>query len=355
MLFTYHYVNHNIEQFQEYLQHLVKEVWCKADGDFTPELLHPKLKDIVEDISNDESITTDPLDGPIRTIYELFRRQLTAAQREQVAIWYDNNNDIEALCANDPRKTPGTYADIRLLNADLETALKDFCKSLFTHVIKLKAVTSRIGSIEEHYIEFAKVNEKEKCPYCGYSDIRGANYTTRDAYDHFLPKGTYPFNSVNFRNLAPMCPQCNSSYKLAKEPTKHIDPLNKANRARRKAFYSYAEAHPGITIKVTLKTKDVANLQKDDIDLTFEAPGHEEEIEAWNDVFGIDERYKAKLCAENDGTAWLQSIVEEGDNIDVSRDTLLEYELRKAQKRPYSESGFLKSAFLTACRDARVI
>jgi len=355
MLFTYRYVNHSITQFQEYLDHLVKEVWCKASSDFSLDLLHPQLKIIVEDIFNDESITTDPLDGPIRTIYGLFRTQLTAAQRGQVAIWCDNNNDIEALCANDPRKTPGTYADIRTLNADLETALKDFCKSLFTHVIKLKAVTSRIGNIEEHYIEFAKANEEEKCPYCGYIDIRGANYTTRDPYDHFLPKGTYPFNSVNFRNLAPMCPQCNSSYKLAKDPTKHIDPIKGANGTRRKAFYSYAAANPGITVKVTLKTKDIADLKPNDIDLTFASPGHEEEVEAWNDVFGIEERYKAKLCAQNDGKAWLQRIVEDCENIGLSRDDLLAYELRAAERLPYNDAGFLKKPFLTACNEAKII
>lgn len=355
MLFTYSYVNHTITRFQTYLDHLVKEVWCKASGEFSLDLLHPELKIIVEDISNDESVTTDPLYGPIRRIYELFRTQLTAAQRAQVAIWCDNNNDIKALCANDPRKTPGTYADICALNTELETALKVFCKSLFTQVIKLKAVTSRIGSIEEHYIEFAKKNEEEKCPYCGCMDIRGAHYTTRDAYDHFLPKGTYPFNSVNFRNLAPMCPQCNSSYKLAKDPTKHLDPINKADGARRKAFYSYAAENPGISVKVTLKTKDVSDLQPNDIDLTFAAPGHDEEVEAWKDVFGIEERYKAKLCAQNDGKAWLQRIVEDCENVGLSRDVLLAYELRAAERFPYNDAGFLKKPFLAACNDAKLI
>jgi len=355
MLFTYSYVDHTITQFQEYLEHLVKEVWCKASGDFSLDLLHPDLKIIVEEISNDESITTDPLYGPIQKIYELFRTQLTAAQRTQVAGWFDNNNDIEALCANDGRKTPGTYADIRVFNAELETALKSFCKRLFTQVIKLKAVASRIGSIDEHYLEFVKVNIQGKCPYCGYIDIRGAGYTTRDPYDHFLPKGIYPFNSVNFRNLSPMCPQCNSSYKLAIDPIKHIDPLNKQAGGRRKAFYSYSGEDPGITVAVVLKTQDIANLSAKDIELTFTSPGHEEEVEAWKDVFGIEERYKEKLCAQNDGKAWLQRIVEDCENIDVSRDKLLAYELRAAERLPYNDAGFLKKPFLIACKDANII
>ena len=104
MLFNYHYVSHSIEKFQEYLDHLLKEVWCKPTGDFSIELLHPELKAIVEDISNDNKVQKDHLFGPIQRIYNLFKTQLNAAQRLQVAIWYDNNNDIEALCANDPLK-----------------------------------------------------------------------------------------------------------------------------------------------------------------------------------------------------------------------------------------------------------
>ena len=48
MLFTYHYVNHSIEQLQVYTGHLVKEVWCKAEGDFSLDLLEPELREIVE-------------------------------------------------------------------------------------------------------------------------------------------------------------------------------------------------------------------------------------------------------------------------------------------------------------------
>src|SRR4029077_2738560 len=123
MLFNYRYVHHSIETFQVYLDHLVKEVWCKANGPFALDLLHPELRAIVEAIANDESITKDHLDGPIRTIYELFRTQLSADQRQRVSAWYDHNNDIEALCSRAPSNDPATYADIRAINADLADAL----------------------------------------------------------------------------------------------------------------------------------------------------------------------------------------------------------------------------------------
>jgi hypothetical protein len=360
MLFNYRYVNHRIERFQAYLDHLVKEVWCKATSDFSLELLHADLREIVLEIYNtEENIThgklSDWLYGPIRKIYEIFKN-LEPAQRERISVWYDHNNDIEALCSRDPVKVPATYPDIRAINAELEVALKDFCKSLFTDVIHLEAVTSRIGEIDAHYTAFVAQNKEGKCPYCGYGDIKGVHHTRREAYDHFLPKGTYPFNSVNFRNLAPMCHECNSTYKLAKDPTRHIDPINrKTGGTRRKAFYSYAAVPSGITVTLTLKTKDVSNLLPTDIDLQLSSPGRLEEIESWKEVFGIEERYKAKFCAKNDGKAWLEHIVEEAENGNITRDELLAQALRAADRSPYDGANFLKKPFLIACKDAKII
>lgn len=273
-----------------------------------------------------------------------------------MSVWYDHNNSIEALCARDPNRLPITYLQIRSISVELEVALKSFYQNLFTNVLHLRAVSSRIGEIDEHYNAFVTENKEGKCPYCGYSDIKSEHNTRREAYDHFLPKSVYPFNSVNFRNLAPMCHDCNSNYKLAQDPLRHIDPISRrTGGTRRKAFYSYAAAPSGITISVTLKTKDVTNLQPGDIDLEFTAPGREEEIEAWKDVFGIEERYKAKLCAKNDGKAWLQEIVEESANGGLTSDQLLAQVFRAAARSPHDSANFLKQPFLTACRSANII
>jgi hypothetical protein len=355
MLFNYRYMNHRIERLQDYLDHLVKEVWCKADGAFSIDLLHAGLREIILEIYNTEEDATrgkisDWLYGPIREIYEIFRTRLTADQRERVAIWYDHNNDIEGLCARDPSKPPATYADIRQIDVDLEKALRDFCKNLFTDVLHLRSVTSRIGEIDEHYDAFVATNTEGKCPYCGYGDLKGVYHTKREAYDHFLPKGTYPFNSVNFHNLAPMCHECNSAYKLAKDPI-----ATSTGDHRRKAFYSYDTVAASIAITVTLNNNDITNLSPDDIELQLNAPGREEEVETWKDVFGVVERYKAKFCGKNDGRAWLECIVEEAENGEVSREQLLALTFRAADRSPYDGANFLKKPFLAACQQAKII
>ena len=353
MLFSYRYVTHDVEKFQTWLDHLVKKVWCRSGGDYSLALLHPALKEVIEEIANDERIKTDYLDGPIKTLDALFQKRLDTAQRTQVALWYDHNNDIEALCGNDPMKTPATYAQIRAIDVDLESELKTFCKSLFTEVIHLKAVTSRTADMDSHYDAFVIENDEGKCPYCGYGDIKGQHHSKREAYDHFLPKGTYPFNSVNFRNLAPMCHECNSSYKLQKDPVRHLDPLHKANAAtRRKAFYSYAAAAPSVSIEIKILDPKIEKLCPDDINLSITAPGRDEEIESWKDIFGIEERYKAKCCGKNDGMVWLSRVLEENLNYGLTPQEMLDAEVRAAEKKPWSDANFLKKPFLQACRTA---
>lgn len=153
-----------------------------------------------------------------------------------------------------------------------------------------------------------------------------------------------------------MCHECNSSYKLQKDPLRHIDPLHKAkNRKRRKAFYSYATAAPGIAIDLTLSTANINKLCPSDITLTITAPGRDEELESWKDVFGIEERYKAKCCNKNDGIVWLSRVVEENENYGLTPQQMLEAEIRAAENKPWSDANFLKKPFLLACQEVGLI
>ena len=223
-------------------------------------------------------------------------------------------------------------------------------------MIHLKAVTSRTADIDNHYDAFVTKNDEGKCPYCGYGDIKGQHHSKREAYDHFLPKGTYPFNSVNFKNLAPMCHECNSSYKLQLDPTKHIDPITRKNTGvRRKAFYSYAAAAPAISIDLILSSVDIAKLTPSDISLAITAPGRDEEVESWKDVFGIEERYKAKCCAKNDGKYWLIQALDECTNAGKTPQEIIQTIERNAESNPWAEANFLKKPFLLACQNAGLI
>ena len=80
-----------------------------------------------------------------------------------------------------------------------------------------------------------------------------------------------------------------------------------------------------------------------------------EDVEAWKEVFGIEQRYKAKLCAENDGKAWLQQVIEERANGDLTKEQLLAQTLRVADRSPYDSANILRKPFLITCQNIKTI
>lgn len=163
-----------------------------------------------------EGQKNDYLWMPIRNIHNICRDQLSPAQRLDLAKWFDDNNDIEALCAGSPAVTPKTYKDIAIINAQLAVELEKFCTNLWCKVRKLGPVKDCIGTLGQHFIEFRKINQTATCPFCGLVRLEGIFSSTQEDYDHYLPKGIYAFNAVALKNLAPICDKCNKKFKLKK-------------------------------------------------------------------------------------------------------------------------------------------
>jgi len=189
-----------------------------------------------------------------------------------------------------------------------------------------------------------QVNTTGKCPFCGLSDIKGVHHTKREAYDHYLPKALYPFNSINFRNLAPACHECNSTYKLSKDPAHNA-------AGRRKAFYPYATGGHDIEKTIELSASDIDRFTPGDIQLTFGPDAVHEEIETWKEMYGIDERYKAKCCG-SDAKDWLEQVRILRDTHGITPAVSLATVHQQTEKTPIANSNFLKKAFLEGCQRA---
>lgn len=360
MLFLYQYQTHTIENLQVYIDHLVLEVWCQADATtpFDISLLHADLQMITLAIQRDSRITTDHLYGPIEEIYQIFQG-LDQATKDRLAQAYRDNNAIEDLCRQTGGRTPFLYSALKVISTDLETKIKKFFKALFTDVIHLGVVQAQIGEIDNHYDAFMTINDEGKCPFCGINSIKGQYHTKREAYDHYLPKDVYPFNAINFHNLAPMCHECNSSYKGVKDPLHHKN--SDRTFSPRKAFYVYsATAYPPLEIRFELTNIDIHNLQPTDIDLQITCIGHSEEISSWSEVFGIEERYRAKCLEKNEGMYWYQQIESEYLNAQTelggsfTKAQWIQFQINSARRTPYAQANFLKAAFLEACLRAGV-
>lgn len=354
MLFPYIYVPHQMEKMQAFIDFIFHEVWCKAPIGlvFHPDLFvgNPDLKEVMTEFgfSAQAAERGKEFYKDVKAIYEHFA-SLSPQEIDQFKQWYQGNNDLEKVCANDPATHLARYADIAVNHKDLAAQLGTFFKGLYSQsLLDLAALRAKIGDIEDHYQTFVATNKVGKCPFCGIGDIKGEHHSKREAYDHYLPKALYPFNSINFRNLAPACHECNSTYKLSKDPAHNL-------AGRRKAFYPFAAAAQIIDIQVALQHSDIENLKPADVQMQFGPAAVTEEIETWKDVYGIEERYKAKLCGENDGKYWLAQVLDECQAYDKQPADILAMRVQQAQSRPYADCNFLRKPFLEACQQIGVL
>lgn len=351
MLFPYKYVAHQMEKMQEFIDFIFHGVWCKApdSGSFDIELFNENadFKALMNDLYFSGAKSAESFCQQVQCIYGCFAG-LSPVQIDQLKQWYQANNDIAQACANDPSLQLVRYADITPINTALCIELAAFFKGLYSQeLLGIAALREQIGEIDDHYKCFMQENRVGKCPFCGINDIKGIHHTRREAYDHYLPKGLYPFNSINFRNLAPTCHECNSSYKLTK------DPLN-SSTGRRRAFYPYANIGYSIQVKVDIRKADVTTLEPGDIQLEFGPAALKEEIETWKDVYEIEERYKAKCCSETDGKYWLTQAIDEWPQDGRSPADYMKSLARHTQNHPFADSNFLKKAFLEGCQSIGV-
>lgn len=346
MLFPYVYVPHQMEKMQTFIDFIFFEVWCKApeSRQYSLELFeaNPELHEVMTAFHFDDSKGAEFFSGHVERIYGLFAA-LTPAQIDQFRLWYCANNDIERVCANDPTTSVARYADFPVEFTDVRDQLKSFFKDLYSH-LNLAALKTKVGDIDDHYNNaFWSENQSGICPFCGIGHIKGPHHTKREAYDHYLPKSLYPFNSVNFRNLVPACHECNSTYKKANDPVHNA-------AARRKAFYPYATVSVAIEIAVALGHADIEKLTPDDIKFHFGPDAIGEAIDTWKDVYGIEERYKAELCQKSRGRYWLQQVLDEWKEDGRAPIDHLGTLARQTKHDPYAECNFLKSAFLDGCK-----
>lgn len=359
MLFAYTYVPHPMEKMQEFVEHIFFQVWCQAPGGqpFSLDLFNdkPELKAVMEAFHFSDARGADFFNGHVEKIYGLFAG-LSPAQITQLQAWFDGNNDIAALCCNDPAVAVARYTDLQAFYQPLSDALAIFFKGLYAKdLLNLAPLKAVIGEIEDHHSNFTQINRQGKCPFCGINDMKGIYHSKREAYDHYLPKSRYPFNSINFRNLAPACHECNSTYKQSRDPLYDPrDPLHAETGGRRKSFYPYNTTPYAIELDISLNSPDWTNITPADVALSTGPETLREEIDTWLDIYGIEERYTAKCCCENDGKYWIEQVLDESQNNGKTPQECLTTITRQAELKPFAEANFLKRPFLEACQRAGV-
>jgi hypothetical protein len=245
------------------LEHLVCSVWCEACNDACSTKLNAAFKDIYN--------SYDWLKTQIDEIYELCKK-LSPKEKQSIKEAFVTNNEIEKLCNG---QSVPKYLD------ELPDVVKDKMKPLLVDFYETLLERKKVhGTKQDYYQKLIDENDMRFCPCCGLSYFESEDSKYREAFDHYLPKAHYPFLSVNFKNLVPLCHKCNSDRKKEKDPIEN----------KKTAFYPFSNNSHSIQISFIIdKTKDLGNLKRQDLQINL--IGDTEKIETWDRLFDIKERY----------------------------------------------------------------
>ncbi len=276
MLRLYTPIKHDIFTLHTLLEKVVCEVWCSACEDTCDDKLEQAFKDIYTYSYKSTPKKKKTLKDEVERIYDIFKG-LTPEIREQVKTAFETNNNIELLCS-------GT-APIYL--AALPDVVKNDIKPLFKWCYETLLEKGKVaGDKMDYYNELITENDFDTCPCCGLIDFESAESICREDYDHYLPKAYYPFASVNFKNLVPICNKCNRDRKKAKDPIEND----------RTVFYPFSTDEHSIEINLNY-TADIDEKTKkltfSDLEITLN--GDINKIETWDWLFDIKERYEDRV------------------------------------------------------------
>jgi len=202
-------------------------------------------------------------------------------------------------------------------------------------------------NIKGHYQLIYGALDYKVCPFCG---IHPLHKTFREDYDHLAPKSLYPLVSIHPRNLAPMCQDCNSKNKKAK------DILYTDQGDRRTFIYPYSN-HISVTLDFSnsiIPQTDINN-QEGNWEILFDPDNGE--TETWNEIFNIKRRYLTDFLIPNYET-WINDFVLDciEDNIDLNDSDLIKEQLRllgrRFNRKWYEQANLIKGPlfnFLANC------
>ena len=354
MLFPYKYVPHQMEKMQEFIDFIFHKVWCKAPStEYGIHLFEAEkdLYNLIDDLFKmdlagrlkDSSSAKFFYEG-VNDIYNEFK-SLANNEIEEYQRHFEANNKLKESCTGSKDVTPMTYASLNPMKATLNRKLEEFFKNLYSSgFFSLKKSTDKIGAtLKDYYHSFVRENDNGVCPFCGLLPIDGEFDPTREAFDHFLPKSKYPFNSVNLKNLAPSCHKCNSGNK------RDQDPLHDQHGNRRKTFYPFDSLQPNIEISVSIREKSWIELSPEKLLVKIVSATYAEEVDTWKELFRVEQRYLAKCCNKNGGAGWLNRVFNEHQNYNLTWNEMLGAEIQSATRDPWNDANFLKKAFLEGC------
>jgi len=285
---------HRIENYDIYVQYFFFNLFLYEPNDIS-ELIHNDFREIFD-------THPVPIGDRLRNIYKIY---LTLSRDEKIMVQnaFKQNQLIEKICNN--FISPIKYSD---LENSISEELKKFFNSSWTLLTNKNETTNtkikeKCGNIYEHCCDLF-IDERQNftiCPVCGIEELLGEHEAcedpndgekkkVREAYDHYLPKALYPFISISFLNLIPICGHCNNDYKYT-----YDTPYYENNR--QKCFYPFSNQEINdIDIKIIFSQKVSVLNKSSDWEVSFLTSSNiEEEIVSWDRIFQVKQRYMQRI------------------------------------------------------------
>lgn len=338
MLKPYNYLYSEIQKVQSFVNHVMLDVIFNAKNigapTFSSALVLQKYRNLIDAINSDYVLT------PLSEAY-IICKTLDRKEIKLLKTAVHNNNKIRELCNGDIQ--PVKYSQIETINVDLKKAIKTFCDCLYDHCIKRAPFYTVYEDINTYYKKVVKKSSVCRC--CGINKVLTQFHTHRSALDHYLPRKHYPFNSLNFKNLIPICDTCNGKYKLSEDTLyiTHNKGKKNENKTRTYAFYPYSRTTHDIKIEITFTKAFDSSIEPKDIELELTSVGNDLKIESWDRIFGIKENYKAECCSDE-----MRMHYEEQYIAMMNRGISHKDYINDLNRNKYGDVNFLKIPFLNA-------
>lgn len=275
MIHTYTFYDSEVNKLNDFVLAFFTRIEFET-GDFSTDFFEPEFYENL--VKRHEDILLKPFESIYNEIKNWNDQNKTSSLCKAIR----ESNDIENICIGvlTPAKAANIPDSVKKLFLDL------YNKVLFKKIFK-EGYTDR----KTHYHEFRRHanNEYDNCPACGIRPMHTSVDDITDQYDHYLAKDIYPFSAVNFKNLVPICSDCNSlQVKSNDDILAHTG----------KVFYPFDTAHQAITFEITIAKNDM-DLEKIEWQIDYScATGKEDELTAWKAIYKIEGRHKKHLSGK---------------------------------------------------------
>lgn len=234
-----------------------------------------------------------------RAVFAEARSRPQSTRDSVTAVW-KCHDEVQQLCDN----SSAVVARYRFRRPQLVQALEELFRHLYDSTLESATFEAVVNSsVHDHYERFRLLDQRV-CAFCGLNNYRDRGADVRASYDHYLPRSRYALGSVNFRNLIPMCDECNQPPNKA---TKDILYRDNGRKKRRRFYYPYAQPG-GVRLRVTwARIPVVGETTQWKAHLQGLVACEKKLISAWDAVFNIRVRY-ARRIGEGDDT-WVKEFL----------------------------------------------